>query len=215
LLFGCGMQLANTLEDARPLPSRSPAAIERVDVTFLCADVVGFTEMTRRLGDDTALRVMRRVAGTVRREASRLGGEVLEVRGDGFLLAFEAPQPALRSAFGLLRALELDRSAHAGERLQLRQAVHAGPALRDAGGYFGHSLILAFRLLSQAGVGRIAVTPEAARGLPGRWCARRVAAGRFRPKGFDCEVEYLEFDTAPERISVSMLVPASPLAPLA
>jgi class 3 adenylate cyclase len=206
------VQLANTLDTKRPFAGQGPAGIERVDVAFLCADVVGFTEMTRRLGDDVALRVMRRVAGSVRREAAPLGGEVLEIRGDGFLLAFAAPQAALRCAFGLLRALELDRAAHAGESVRLRQAVHSGSAVRDASGYFGRDLILTYRLLSQAGVGRIAVTPQAACGLPGRWRERAVGTGRFQPKGFEDEIEFVEFDAAPERMRVSMLVPAAQLA---
>ncbi len=187
------MQLANALHhETQRLAWGAPDA-ERVEVTFLCADVVGFTEMTERLGDSEALRVMRRVAGMVRGQARRQQGEVLEIRGDAFLLAFASPRGAVRCAIRLTRALALDRNSHAGEQVRLRLAVHTGSVVRDGGGYFGSNLILAYRLLSQVEVGRIAVTPSAIDRLPSRWRARAVRGGRFRPKGFGCEVDYLLF----------------------
>jgi class 3 adenylate cyclase len=162
---------------------------EAVEVTLLCADVVGFTEMTERMGDLAALRVMRRVAGLVRDQAGRYRGELLEIRGDAFLLAFASPRDALRYAIRVLRMLERDFRAE--ERVRLRVAMHTGDVVRDGAGYFGRSLILAHRLLSQVGPGGIALTPSAAERLPCRWRARAGGGGSFRPKGFGCDVRYV------------------------
>jgi class 3 adenylate cyclase len=176
--------------EAERLP-RTDEAGERVDVTLLCADIVGFTEMVGRLGDDGALAVMRGVAGTVRSHARRHGGEVLEIRGDSFLLAFASARSSVRYAIRVIRALATEPGSHAGEQVRVRMAIHTGSVLRDGGGYFGRSLILAYRLLSQVGAGAIAMTPSAADRLPQRWRERASVIGCFRPKGFGCEVPYL------------------------
>jgi class 3 adenylate cyclase len=180
--------------EARRLPW-TDADPESVEVTLLCADVVGFTEMTERLGDPAALRVMRRVAGVVREHASRCRGELLEIRGDAFLLAFASPQDAVRCAIRVMHMVARDPGG--GEGVRLRMAVHTGSAVRDGGGYFGRSLILAHRLLSHVGAGEIAMTRTAADRLPGRWRERAGNGASFRPKGFGCAVRYLLLGEAP------------------
>jgi class 3 adenylate cyclase len=176
--------------EAQRLPWTRSAG-ERVEMTLLCADIVGFTEMLSRLGDAGALAVMRGVASTVRAHARRYGGELLEIRGDAFLLAFSSPRRAMPCAIRTIRALAFDRDAHGGEAVRVRMALHSGDVLRDGNGYFGRSLILAYRLLSQVGAGTIALTTAAAAQLPARWRARAASSGCFRPKGFGCEVRYL------------------------
>lgn len=189
------MQLLAPIHFERRRLPWSDADSEAVEVTLLCADVVGFTEMTERLGDPAALSVMRRVAAAVREQATRHKGELLEIRGDAFLLAFESPRDAVRCAFRVLRALAHD--PRASECVRLRIAVHTGSVVRDGEGYFGRSLILAHRLLSQVGPGGIALTPPAAERLPRRWRARAGGGGSFRPKGFGYDVHYVVFGEAP------------------
>jgi class 3 adenylate cyclase len=192
--------------EARRLPW-TDADPESVEVTLLCADVVGFTEMTERLGDPAALRVMRRVAGVVREHASRCRGELLEIRGDAFLLAFASPQDAVRCAIRVMRVVARDRRA--GEFVRLRMAVHTGSVVRDGGGYFGRSLILAYRLLSQVGPGGIAMTPPTADRLPDRWRQRAANSLSFRPKGFGCDVRYVLLGEAPAAALAAERVEAS------
>lgn len=164
---------------------------EEVEVTLLCADVVAFTEMTERLGDQAALRVMRHVARTLRDQASSCQGELLEIRGDAFLVAFEGPRCAVRFALRVMRSLVLEPRTHGGECVQLRMGLHAGRVIKDGGGYFGRCVILAYRLLSQAGAGCIAMTAEVAQGLPDHWHTHLSQGGRFRPKGFGEDVRYV------------------------
>jgi class 3 adenylate cyclase len=175
-------------------------------VTLLCADVVGFTEMTERLGDARTLEVMRRVASTVRAQAGRCRGEVIEIRGDAFLLAFASPRNGVRCALRVTRALALDPGPHGGEQVRVRMALHTGSVIRDGGGYFGRSLILAYRLLSRVGAGEVALTPNTAALLPERWRERTITGGRFRPKGFDRDVRYLLL--SPVRIEPPAAPPA-------
>ena len=53
----------------------TPAFEPQPSVTFLMSDVVGFTPMLERLGDERALQLMRRHYCTVREETRRARGE--------------------------------------------------------------------------------------------------------------------------------------------
>lgn len=128
--------------------------VPAVDVTFVFADVVESTELTLRLGERGAYSVIRRFCSMVRDTALDLGGEPLELRGDGALLGFQAPSAALEFAASLQRAC-----TRAGE-VEIRIGVHGGRALRLERGYFGQALILAARLADHAKRGEILVSTQ-------------------------------------------------------
>lgn len=194
LLFLSDMQViarSNLEILPRPRPASGP-----VEVTLLCADVVGFTPMVEALGDRRALHVMRRLAGLVRSVTSRHRGTQLEARGDSILLSFSTPQSALSCAAALQHALTADAVAHPDEELRMRIAVHTGAALKRGRGYFGRHVILPFRLLSQADAGEIAVSSGAIRRLGRSWQAIITGERTFRPKGFRDEVTFAFADWA-------------------
>src|SRR5262245_63303625 len=102
------------------------ALAREVDVPLLFCDLVRSTELTRRLGDRGAYRVIRGFHDTVLRAAAPCGGEELELRGDGVLLAFERPRAALACAIEIQqRLLEAPR----GARINVRIGIHSGTAL--------------------------------------------------------------------------------------
>ena len=130
----------------------SEAVPREVDVTLLFCDVVRSTELTRRLGDCSAYRVIRSFHDTVLRAAAPCGGEELELRGDGVLLAFEKPRPALTCAVEIQRRLlQVPR----GRRVSVRIGLHNGPVLRVETGYFGTNVILSARIAAEAAPGEI------------------------------------------------------------
>jgi class 3 adenylate cyclase len=144
------------------------------NVTLLFCDVVRSTELTRRLGDGGAYRLIRGFHDTVLRVCAPCGGEELELRGDGVLLAFETPRPALRCAIEIQRSL---LEAPRGRRINVRIGIHDGPALRVETGYFGANVILSARIAAAAAPGEILVSAALVRGLAdepleidaGRW----------------------------------------------
>jgi class 3 adenylate cyclase len=174
-----------------------------VEATFVFADVVGSTALAQRLGERGAYSVIRRFCGLVRDLSGAAGGEALELRGDGALLAFPtAPCAALETACELQRAC-----AREGE-IALRIGIHGGRALRLERGYFGRALTLAGRLSDAAEGGEILVSdsllqasgPTTAFARGARWGSAR----RLRVKGFDeiIEAHLLEwhpFATTPWR----------------
>jgi class 3 adenylate cyclase len=161
--------------EAELLDSETTGIIPReVEVTLLFCDVVRSTELTRRLGDRGAYRVIRSFHDMVSAACAQRDGERLELRGDGVLLGFEKPQQAVACA------LEIQRRLAAGAReprLHVRIGIHTGRALRIPGGYFGANVILAARVAEAAAPGEILVSVELAQCLSGSGIG--LEAGRW------------------------------------
>jgi len=139
----------------RPTPSDPPPACLTRHVTLVFSDVVGFTEMTESLGNLETLQVMRRYRELVRSSAREHAGEELELRGDGFLLAFDRPSQAIACALSIQALLSLHREHAADVGVHARIGVHSGPALRDGDAYFGKTVIVSARLAALADPGEV------------------------------------------------------------
>jgi class 3 adenylate cyclase len=162
--------------------------LQAVEVAFLFADVVESTELAHRVGDRGAYSLIRRFCSLVRDSALELGGEALELRGDGALIAFADPVAALECASRIQRAC-----TGAGE-IAVRIGVHLGQALRLERGYFGQALILAGRLADQAKAGEILIS-DALRQSVAAPAALPVGAPRMlRLKGFAEPVRTFSLD---------------------
>jgi class 3 adenylate cyclase len=121
-------------------------------VTLMFSDIEGFTPMTERLGDLRAHEVVKEHNRIVRERAAAHGGHEVELRGDGFLLAFPSARRALHCAIDLQRALTRRES---DLELRVRIGLHTGEVLRDADTFFGKTVIQAFRVADLAVGGEI------------------------------------------------------------
>jgi YVTN family beta-propeller protein len=77
--------------------------MRRVDadvLTFLIADVRGFTRFTQEQGDEAASQLARHFAAIVRGALPDFGGELVETRGDEALAVFGSARQALRASVG-------------------------------------------------------------------------------------------------------------------
>jgi len=158
----------------RPEPAPTEALPREVEVTLLFCDVVRSTELTRRLGDCGAYRVIRSFHDVVLRGCAPHGGEELELRGDGVLLAFEKPQQALACAIEIQRRL---LEAPRDRRINVRIGLHTGPALRIESGYFGANVILSARIAAAAAPGEILASAALVQRLSD--AALSIDAGRW------------------------------------
>lgn len=127
-------------------------------VTLMFSDVEGFTEMTERIGDREAHRVIRAHNKIVREQLRAHAGIELELQGDGFLLAFADPLAALRCAIAIERALAAYSGEHPEQPIRVRIGLHTGEAIQEADGFFGKTVILAARIAAQAYGGEILVS---------------------------------------------------------
>ena len=108
-------------------------------------DLSGFTRLTEERGDDAAVRsatTLQRHADAV---ATRRGGRLVKLLGDGALLRFSEVQHGVDAGLDLVEILGAagSLSAHAG--------IHTGPVIERDLDLFGGTVNLASRIASVAG----------------------------------------------------------------
>jgi class 3 adenylate cyclase len=141
-------------------PDLQPHAGSDGTVTLMFSDLEGFTERTERLGDAAMHELMQVHHGIVRTQTAAHGGHEVELRGDGFLLAFGSALRALRCATALQRAFAEHSLANPEQPLRIRIGLHTGEAIQDQDRFFGKTVIQAFRIADLARGGEILVSSE-------------------------------------------------------
>jgi len=153
---------------------------ERALRAVIFTDLVGHTEMMRRLGDDRGRDVLREHERIIRDLLKQHGGAEVKTMGDGFMASFASVTRAMDCAIALQRAF----AARPGEPLHVRVGLNAGEPIEEDGDLFGATVILASRIAAQAGAGEILV-PDTVRGLLSGKGFMFSDRGEFVPKGFD------------------------------
>ncbi len=139
-------------------PSMSLAAGADGTVTLMFSDMHDYTGMMERLGDRKALAVVEAHNRIVRTHCEAHGGLEVELRGDGFLIAFSTPLTGVRCAVALQRAFEAYSRGHPEEPIRIRIGLHCGEAIRDEDKFFGKTVIHAFRVADLAARDEILVS---------------------------------------------------------
>jgi len=124
-------------------------------LTFLIADVRGYTSFTQERGDEAAARLAAGFAEIAREGVEAHGGDVIELRGDEALAVFESAGEALKAAVDLQLVFADEIELHPDLPLRVGIGLDAGPAVPVEGGYRGGALNLAARLCSKAGPGEV------------------------------------------------------------
>jgi YVTN family beta-propeller protein len=146
-------------------------------LTFLVADVRGYTRFTLERGDEAAGQLAARFAAIVRDVVESRGGRLLELRGDEALVVFGSARMAIRTAVDLQRRLVEETRNDPGLALPVGMGLDAGEAVAVEGGYRGGALNLASRLCGQAGPGEVLATREVVH------LARKVEGIRYADRG--------------------------------
>jgi class 3 adenylate cyclase len=82
-------RIAEFVYDGAPLPDSPERVTSTSGVrTVLFTDLVGHTELMRRLGDDAGRAVLREHEGIVRGAIARHGGAEIKTDGDSFMVSF-------------------------------------------------------------------------------------------------------------------------------
>jgi adenylate cyclase len=137
---------------SEPSTEESRRRLDADVLTFLIADVRGFTRFTQEHGDEAASRLAREFAAIVRAALPDFGGELVETRGDEVLAVFGSARQALRASVELQRRLR-DPSTEEPFPLGVGMGLDAGEAVPTDGGYRGKALNTAARLCAIAAPG--------------------------------------------------------------
>jgi adenylate cyclase len=129
----------------RPAHPGAPPAIAFVDV-------VGYTRLTEEGGDQAAASQATRLLELARRLAEARSGRLVKFLGDGVMLWFPSPTPAV------LFVLDATEEAERRGIAKLHAGVNAGPVVRRDGDYFGTTVNVASRAAEHASAGETLVT---------------------------------------------------------
>jgi len=109
-------------------------------------------------GDAEAHQLVQTRNALVRAQVAAHDGTCVELRSDGFVLAFPRPDAAVKCAVGIQQVFRDHAHQHPNQRLMARIGIHTGEALRAGEQFFGKAVILASRIAALAGVGEIVVS---------------------------------------------------------
>ena len=128
--------------------------VDRVVTTMLFTDIVDSTPMAAALGDERWNALIEQHNNRLRKQLRKWRGVEVKCTGDGFLLAFDEPEAAIRCAMAAVEAI-------AGLGLELRAGVHVGEvspmSSHDVSGLAVH---FAQRLSAQASAGQVLVSAD-------------------------------------------------------
>jgi class 3 adenylate cyclase len=133
--------------------SRRPANAE---VTIVFTDLVGFSEWSLQAGDDTTLRLLRRVAAAVEPPLLDRGGHIVKRMGDGIMAVFRRPVAAVASVLAArdaVKTVEVD-----GYTPRMRFGVHTGRPQRIGADWLGVDVNIAARVMERATRGGIMIS---------------------------------------------------------
>jgi class 3 adenylate cyclase len=140
-------EIEEFLTGSHGAPSQSHRALR----TVLFTDMVASTQHAAAAGDERWRAVLQRFGEITADLVERFGGTVVKSTGDGHLITFDGPTPAIRCA----EALRTDAEAVG---IEIREGIHTGECElldSDIGGIAVH---IAARILGHAGGGEILVS---------------------------------------------------------
>ncbi len=144
------------------IPSDSDGAQvqDRALRTIMFTDLVGYTSMTSRLGDDRAFKLLREHNNVVRDALTRLGGREVKHTGDGIMASFDVADQAARAAIEIRNGITTIEVPDGEQQLSIRIGMSTGEPLEERGDLFGSVVNLASRLCDLADSGEILLSQE-------------------------------------------------------
>ena len=115
-------------------------------------DVTGYTRHTAERGDQAAADLAHELSRLVQLSALKYGGRPVKWLGDGVMLWFRDPGPAVIAALEMAKGV-VDAGlppAHVG--------LHAGPVVMQDGDYYGQTVNLSSRIAGYARAGEVVVS---------------------------------------------------------
>ena len=178
-------------------------------LTFLIADVRGYSRYTDEYGDEAAARLANKFVALATEGVEAHGGTLIEVRGDEGLAVFTSARQAIRAAVDLQARFAEETEVESALPLKVGIGIDSGEAVQlEDGSYRGSALNVAARLCGRAHGGEVVIT-EATSRLVGRLAGLQYSdRGRVHLKNIDEPIHilhvYSELDAPPTRRWVLM-----------
>jgi class 3 adenylate cyclase len=131
-------------------------------------DLSGFTAMTSERGDESAVRAASSLQREADAAATRHGGRLVKLLGDGAMLRLADATVGVRAALDLVDTMsgEGAMASHAG--------IHAGPVIERDLDVFGQTVNMASRIADAAGPGEVLASEAVADAADGSFSFERI-----------------------------------------
>ncbi|MDA1279158.1 MAG: DUF4242 domain-containing protein [Chloroflexi bacterium] len=134
--------------------------VDRATRTIMFIDLVGYTSMMSRLGDDRAFVLLREHDSVIRDALTKFGGREVKHTGDGVMASFDQADQAVRAAVGIRSGIANISVPDLDEGLGIRIGMTSGEPLQEGKDLFGSVVNLASRLCDLAEANEILLTSD-------------------------------------------------------
>jgi class 3 adenylate cyclase/ubiquinone/menaquinone biosynthesis C-methylase UbiE len=162
-------------------------------MTFLFSDVVGSTDLLRRLGERDWDEVRRQHFSVLREALAEHEGTEVKNTGDGLMAVFGSVIDAVDCAIAMQR--QGRQVVVGGTPVGLRIGIATGEARQDQGDWFGTPVVEAARLCAIAGTNESCATGLVQVLAGSQANARFVSLGPKTLKGFDQPIEVFNIES--------------------
>ncbi len=118
--------------------------------TILFTDIVGSTSLTRKMGDEAAMKVLHVHDSIVRQGLDEMGGREIKHLGDGIMASFVSAAAAVKCATRIQQEIKKHGEEIEANAFQLRVGIAAGEPVEHHDDLFGCTVQLAARLCAHA-----------------------------------------------------------------
>ncbi|MFD6224504.1 adenylate/guanylate cyclase domain-containing protein [Nocardia asteroides] len=144
------------------------ACVERPDlarlapdgnVVIMFSDIEESTALNEQLGDRAWVKLLDHHHRLVERCVREHSGHIVKNQGDGYMIAFAAPEQAVRCGLDMQAALR--KMAESGPQqagFRVRIGIHMGTSVRRGDDLFGRNVAMAARVTQQADGGELLVS---------------------------------------------------------
>lgn len=160
--------------------------------SILFTDLVDHTREVVRVGDIAGQLWLRRHIAILREQFQRHEGIEEKWTGDGFVVTFDSARRALQCAIAIQRAVRGANGSALEEPVHVRIGLNSGEVLREEGELFGNAVILAARIMSQAGPDQVLISELMYRLVQPAAEFDVIDRGLFSLKGFPQEHRLFE-----------------------
>lgn len=129
------------------------------NVVIMFSDIEQSTALNEQLGDRAWVKLLDRHHRLVERCVRDQGGHVVKNQGDGYMIAFAAPERAVSCGLAIQAALAKDAESSRGQTdFRVRIGIHMGSSVRRGDDLFGRNVAMAARVTAQAEGGEVLVS---------------------------------------------------------
>ncbi|MFD3429179.1 adenylate/guanylate cyclase domain-containing protein [Nocardia fluminea] len=126
------------------------------NVVIMFSDIEQSTALNEQLGDRAWVKLLDRHHRLVDRCVRTHDGHVVKNQGDGYMIAFAAPDQAVRCGVAIQAALRKDAESSRGDSdFRVRIGIHMGSSVRRGDDLFGRNVAMAARVTAQAEGGEV------------------------------------------------------------